>query len=79
MLLSLLRLCLYHYYSAGLPDYQEAYSPYPNAHLCMRYVIEVGKVIFMDDDLDLDPGEIKESADPEFEKSHFAHSAHGSR
>lgn len=55
----------------GLTEYQEAYSPYPNAHLCLRYVIEVGKVIFLDDDLD--PGEMKDS-EPQ-ERSHFTNSA----
>lgn len=55
----------------GLQDYQEAYSPYPNAHLCLRYVIEVGKVIFLDDDID--PGEMKERLPEAVDtRSHFA-------
>lgn len=66
----ILRFC-----SQGLSDYQEAYSPYPNAHLCLRYVIEVGKVIFLDDDLD--PGEMKEAES--HDRSHFTQSATGSQ
>jgi len=57
---------------AGLNEYQEAYSPYPNAHLCLRYIIEVGKVMFLDDDLD--PGEVKETENVQM-RSHFTKSA----
>ncbi|KAF6037490.1 TMEM232 [Bugula neritina] len=59
-------------YLDGLNEYQEAYSPYPNAHLCLRYIIEVGKVMFLDDDLD--PGEVKETENVQM-RSHFTKSA----
>ncbi|XP_067942182.1 transmembrane protein 232-like [Watersipora subatra] len=63
-------------YLDGLGEYQEAYSPYPNAHLCLRYVIEVGKVILLDDDLDV--GEVKEMSGSQ-ERSHFTQSSTASQ
>jgi len=49
--------CLPHV-SPGLQDCQEAYSPYPNALLSVRFIITVGKIIMSD--TQLEPGEIKE-------------------
>lgn len=46
-------------YLQGLPGYQSIYSSYPNAHLFLRYIIEVGNILLSDDDLD--PGDVKES------------------
>ena len=37
---------------------QEAYNPYPNALLSMRFIIEVSKIILAD--AVVDPGEVKE-------------------
>lgn len=45
-------------YLDGLQDCQEAYSPYPNALLSMRFIITVGKIIMAD--TQLEPGDIKE-------------------
>ncbi|KAK3577758.1 hypothetical protein CHS0354_017457 [Potamilus streckersoni] len=45
-------------YLDGLSDCQEAYSPYPNALLSMRFIITVGKIV-MADTL-IEPGEVKE-------------------
>ncbi|XP_013408487.1 transmembrane protein 232 isoform X2 [Lingula anatina] len=45
-------------YLDGLPECQDAYNPYPNALLSLRYVIEVGKILVSD--VLLDSGEIKE-------------------
>ena len=42
----------------GFGDYQEAYSPYPNALLSVRYMTEVGNIIIGDEGLEA--GEIKE-------------------
>ncbi|CAL1541252.1 unnamed protein product [Lymnaea stagnalis] len=39
------RLCTY---IEGLQDYQQLYSPYPNALLSLRFVTEVGKIILAD-------------------------------
>ena len=44
----------------GFTDCQEAYNPYPNALLCIRYINEVGKMIIGLATGVLDPGEIKE-------------------
>ncbi|XP_077867334.1 transmembrane protein 232-like [Saccoglossus kowalevskii] len=46
-------------YLEGFSDCQEAYSPYPGAHLSLRYISEVGKMIIGDHKAD--PGEIKEA------------------
>lgn len=45
-------------YLDGLQECQEAYSPYPNALLSLRFIITVGKIIMSD--TQLEPGEIKE-------------------
>lgn len=45
-------------YLDGLADCQEAYSPYPNALLSLRFIITVGKIIMAD--TEVEPGEIKE-------------------
>ncbi|WAQ97990.1 TM232-like protein [Mya arenaria] len=45
-------------YLDGLQDCQEAYSPYPNALLSVRFIITVGKIIMSD--TQLEPGEVKE-------------------
>ncbi|XP_052278054.1 uncharacterized protein LOC127876689 isoform X2 [Dreissena polymorpha] len=45
-------------YLDGLQECQEAYSPYPNALLSIRFIINVGKIIMSD--AQLEPGEIKE-------------------
>ncbi|XP_067661343.1 transmembrane protein 232-like [Haliotis asinina] len=45
-------------YLDGLQDCQEAYSPYPNALLSIRYIIEVGKIVLAD--AIIEPGEVKE-------------------
>lgn len=45
-------------YLDGLGECQEAYNPYPNALLCLRFIITVGKIIMAD--AQMDPGEIKE-------------------
>ncbi|KAL4230935.1 hypothetical protein ACF0H5_011309 [Mactra antiquata] len=45
-------------YLDGLTECQEAYSPYPNALLSLRFIITVGKIIMSD--TQLEPGEIKE-------------------
>ena len=37
---------------------QEAYNPYPNALLSIRFIIEVSKIILAD--AVVDPGEVKE-------------------
>lgn len=42
----------------GLGDCQEAYSPYPNALLSLRFIISVGKIIMADSQVE--PGEVKE-------------------
>ena len=42
----------------GLQECQEAYSPYPNALLSLRFIITVGRIILSD--TQLEPGEIKE-------------------
>lgn len=42
----------------GLGDCQEAYSPYPNALLSLRFIISVGKIIMAD--ALVEPGEVKE-------------------
>ena len=42
----------------GFADCQEAYSPYPNALLCIRFINEVGRMII--GDACLEPGEVKE-------------------
>lgn len=44
--------------STGLKDYQDAYRPYPNALLSLRFVIEVGKIVLSD--LDLVTAQVKE-------------------
>ena len=43
---------------AGLQSCQEAYNPYPNALLSLRFVMEVGKIILADSQLE--PGDVKE-------------------
>lgn len=45
-------------YLDGLLECQEAYSPYPNALLSLRFIITVGKIIMSD--TELEPGEVKE-------------------
>ncbi|XP_005105470.1 transmembrane protein 232 [Aplysia californica] len=45
-------------YIDGLHECQEAYNPYPNALLSLRFIIEVGKIILADSQLE--PGDIKE-------------------
>ncbi|XP_052078654.1 transmembrane protein 232-like isoform X2 [Mytilus californianus] len=45
-------------YLDGLSECQEAYSPYPNALLSLRFIITVGKIIMAD--TEVEPGEIKE-------------------
>jgi hypothetical protein len=45
-------------YFAGFGDCQDAYSPYPTALLCVRYINEVGKIII--GDCNLEAGEMKE-------------------
>ncbi|KAK3085879.1 hypothetical protein FSP39_009975 [Pinctada imbricata] len=45
-------------YLDGLQDCQEAYSPYPNALLSLRFIISVGKILMAD--AQVEPGEIKE-------------------
>lgn len=45
-------------YLDGLGDCQEAYSPYPNALLSLRFIISVGKIIMADSQVE--PGEVKE-------------------
>ncbi|XP_048772983.2 transmembrane protein 232-like isoform X2 [Ostrea edulis] len=45
-------------YLDGLGDCQEAYSPYPNALLSLRFIISVGKIIMAD--ALVEPGEVKE-------------------
>ncbi|XP_060065301.1 transmembrane protein 232-like isoform X1 [Ylistrum balloti] len=45
-------------YLDGLGECQEAYNPYPNALLCLRFIITVGKIIMAD--AQMEPGEIKE-------------------
>ncbi|XP_053389979.1 uncharacterized protein LOC128552922 isoform X3 [Mercenaria mercenaria] len=45
-------------YLDGLQECQEAYSPYPNALLSLRFIITVGKIIMSD--TQLEPGDIKE-------------------
>ncbi|KAL3880654.1 hypothetical protein ACJMK2_032876 [Sinanodonta woodiana] len=45
-------------YLDGLSDCQEAYSPYPNALLSMRFIITVGKIVMAD--TQVEPGEVKE-------------------
>lgn len=45
-------------YLDGLSDCQEAYSPYPNALLSLRFIITVGKIIMAD--AEVEPGEVKE-------------------
>ncbi|XP_041358680.1 transmembrane protein 232-like isoform X2 [Gigantopelta aegis] len=45
-------------YLDGLQDCQEAYNPYPNALLSLRFIIEVGKIILAD--ALIEPGEVKE-------------------
>lgn len=45
-------------YLDGLQECQEAYSPYPNALLSLRFIITVGKIVMSD--TQLEPGEIKE-------------------
>ncbi|GFO10608.1 transmembrane protein 232-like isoform x1 [Plakobranchus ocellatus] len=45
-------------YIDGLQSCQEAYNPYPNALLSLRFVMEVGKIILADSQLE--PGDIKE-------------------
>ena len=42
----------------GFAESQEAYNPYPNALLSIRYINEVGKVILSD--IVPDPGDVKE-------------------
>ena len=44
--------------TAGLGECQEAYNPYPNALLSMRFIIEVAKIILADSAIE--PGEVKE-------------------
>ncbi|KAJ8297545.1 hypothetical protein KUTeg_024076 [Tegillarca granosa] len=46
-------------YLDGLSDCQEAYSPYPNALLSLRFIITVGKIIMADSQIE--PGEVKEA------------------
>ena len=43
---------------AGFADSQEAYSPYPNALLCLRYINEVGKMVI--GECNTEAGEVKE-------------------
>ena len=43
---------------SGFAESQDAYNPYPNALISMRYIIEVGKIII--GDTITDPGEVKE-------------------
>lgn len=45
-------------YIDGLQSCQEAYNPYPNALLSLRFVMEVGKIILADSQLE--PGDVKE-------------------
>nr|KAG5711617.1 hypothetical protein BaRGS_016799 [Batillaria attramentaria] len=45
-------------YTDGLAECQEAYNPYPNALLSMRFIIEVSKIILAD--TVVEPGEVKE-------------------
>ncbi|KAL5012806.1 hypothetical protein ScPMuIL_011357 [Solemya velum] len=45
-------------YLDGLQECQEAYNPYPNALLSLRFIISVGKIIMAD--TQVEPGEIKE-------------------
>ncbi|XP_077996992.1 uncharacterized protein LOC144450269 [Glandiceps talaboti] len=46
-------------YLEGFMECQEAYSPYPGAHLSLRYISEVGKMIIGHQQVD--PGEVKEA------------------
>lgn len=43
---------------AGFSENQEAYNPYPNALLCVRYISEVGMMIV--GDCNTEAGEMKE-------------------
>lgn len=45
-------------YTEGLGECQEAYNPYPNALLSIRFIIEVSKIILTD--AIVEPGEVKE-------------------
>ncbi|XP_050415849.2 uncharacterized protein LOC126829773 [Patella vulgata] len=45
-------------YLDGLRECQEAYNPYPNALLSLRFIIEVGKIILAD--TPIDGGSVKE-------------------
>ncbi|XP_076467491.1 uncharacterized protein LOC143298525 [Babylonia areolata] len=45
-------------YTDGLAECQEAYNPYPNALLSLRFIIEVAKIILAD--AVVEPGEVKE-------------------
>jgi hypothetical protein len=45
--------------SLGFADSQEAYNPYPNALLSLRYITEVGKMVIGDSFMDAD--EVKEA------------------
>ncbi|KAL8558461.1 hypothetical protein ACOMHN_052278 [Nucella lapillus] len=45
-------------YTDGLGECQEAYNPYPNALLSIRFIIEVAKIILAD--AAVEPGEVKE-------------------
>ncbi|KAK7096660.1 transmembrane protein 232-like [Littorina saxatilis] len=48
-------------YTDGLVECQEAYNPYPNVLLSMRFIIEVSKIILAD--AAVEPGEVKEGDD----------------
>ncbi|XP_022090789.1 transmembrane protein 232-like isoform X2 [Acanthaster planci] len=41
-------------YLAGVRECEEAYSPYPGAHLCLRFISEVGRLV-VEDVLNEDP------------------------
>ncbi|XP_064599002.1 uncharacterized protein LOC135465646 isoform X2 [Liolophura sinensis] len=68
-------------YLDGLKDYQDAYRPYPNALLSLRFVIAVGKIILSD--LDLVTAQAKEekssSDQPDQEKGSKPQTVHKER
>ncbi|XP_064645198.1 uncharacterized protein LOC135498737 [Lineus longissimus] len=62
-------------YLDGFAECQEAYNPYPNALLSLRYINEVGKIVI--GDANIEPGEIKEG--DALDKQSLIESLHSSK